>query len=45
MDPARHRRAGVTLPPVPPGTHGFALDVDDRGVVVGAFGGRAVRWP
>lgn len=35
----------VSLLPVPAGTHGFALDVNDRGVVVGEFGGRAVLWP
>ena len=36
---------GVALLPVPAGTHGFALGVNDRGVVVGEFGGRAVLWP
>ncbi|XVS63549.1 hypothetical protein ACQPYE_35650 [Actinosynnema sp. CA-299493] len=35
----------VTLLPVPAGTHGFAQGVNDRGVVVGEFGGRAVLWP
>lgn len=35
----------VTLLPVPAGTHGFAQAINDRGVVVGEFGGRAVLWP
>ncbi|WP_157621594.1 hypothetical protein [Saccharothrix sp. NRRL B-16348] len=44
--PVRWSSSGeVTLLPVPAGTHGFAQGINDRGVVVGEFGGRAVLWP
>ncbi|NUT48019.1 MAG: hypothetical protein HOV94_12020, partial [Saccharothrix sp.] len=35
----------VTLLPVPSGTYGFAQGINDHGVVVGEYGGRAVLWP
>ncbi|MER5267378.1 hypothetical protein ABTZ99_35315 [Actinosynnema sp. NPDC002837] len=35
----------VALLPVPSGTYDFAQGINDRGVVVGEYGGRPVLWP
>ncbi|WP_447004152.1 hypothetical protein ACRAKI_31635 [Saccharothrix isguenensis] len=44
--PIRWSKSGkVTLLPVPSGNYGFALAINDHGVVVGECGGRAVLWP
>ncbi|MCC8250367.1 hypothetical protein [Saccharothrix luteola] len=44
--PIRWSSSGeVALLPVPSGTYGFAQGINDRGVVVGEYGGRPLLWP